>query len=199
MGSVAIVIACAADVTTSGYFWDVEAGQGPNVGGGNPPITLLWASPLNTGPLTQDCTIVTNGQNYLKIYLGGNVVYQSSSLTLNISSPFNSYLEVQTSSASAMRYGTFYYYYSIFGENVTVTDAPVGGTVKIVNSSNSVVLASATVSSTGTAILPVGQHRLPLTANIEVYDPLNDLVGSTSSAVTIWGGDTYTLSVGSSP
>jgi len=127
------------------------------------------------------------------------IVYQSSSLTLNISSPFNSYLEVQTSSASAMRYGTFYHYYSIFGENVTVTDAPVGGTVKIVNSSNSVVLASATVPSTGTAILPVGQHRLPLTANIEVYDPLNDLVASTSSAVTIWGGDTYTLSVGSSP
>jgi hypothetical protein len=156
-------------------------------------ITTLWASPMNGMPLTQDCTIITNGNNYLKVYLGTTVVYQSSALNLRMTSPFNSYIEVQTSSASAMRWSTYVHYYSMFGEDVTLTGAPAGGTVKIVDSTNA-VLANAQVSSTGTATLAMGNYRLPLTANIQAYDATNTLVASTASPVSIWGGDSYAVS-----
>ena len=110
-------------------------------------------------------------------------------------SPFNSYIEVQTNSASAMRWSTYVYYYSIFGENVTVTGAPAGGTVKIVDSSNT-VLASGPVASSGIATVPVGKYRLPLTGFINIYDSTGTLVASTSTAVALWGGDVYTVSLG---
>ncbi|TLY02721.1 MAG: hypothetical protein E6K95_05120 [Thaumarchaeota archaeon] len=184
-------VACAATVSQSGYQWAVVQASGVVVGAA--ATTVLWASPLNSMPLTQDCTIITNGQNYLKVYLGGNVVYQSSGLVLNMPSPFNSYIEVQTNSASAMRWSTYVYYYSIFGENVTVTGAPAGGTVKIVDSSNT-VLASGPVASSGMATVPVGKYRLPLTGFINIYDSTGTLVASTSTAVALWGGDVYTVS-----
>ena len=184
-------VACAATVSQSGYQWAVVQASGVVVGAA--ATTVLWASPLNSMPLTQDCTIITNGQNYLKVYLGGNVVYQSSGLVLNMPSPFNSYIEVQTNSASAMRWSTYVYYYSIFGENVTVTGAPAGGTVKIVDSSNT-MLASGPVASSGIATVPVGKYRLPLTGFINIYDSTGTLVASTSTAVALWGGDVYTVS-----
>ncbi len=183
-------VACAAVVSTTGYYWTVVQATGPAVGAVT--TTNLWTSPTNTMPLTQDCTIITNGNNYLKVYLGGNVVYKSSTLTLNMPSPFNAYLEVQTNSASAIRFGSYLSYYSTIGENVTVTKAPAGGTVKIVDSLNNLV-ASAPVSSTGTATLTLGKFRLPLTANIQAYDSTNTLVASTTSPINIWGGDSYAV------
>jgi hypothetical protein len=127
-------VACAAVVSTTGYYWAVIQATGPALGAVT--TTNLWTSPMNTMPLTQDCTIITNGNNYLKVYLGGNVVYQSSSLMLNMPSPFNAFLEVQTNSASAMRFGSYLSYYATLSEDVTVTNAPPGGTVKIVDSLN---------------------------------------------------------------
>src|SRR2546428_5201694 len=142
-------VACAAVVSPSGYYWSLVQAFGPATGAVT--TTNLWTSALNTLPLTQDCTIITNGSNYLKAYLGGILVYQSSSLVLNMPSPYNSYLEVQTNSASAMRFGNYLYYYADSSENVTVTNAAAGGTVKILGPTNN-VLASAPVSSAGTAI-----------------------------------------------
>src|SRR5438445_1059598 len=183
-------VTCVAVVGTAGYYWGVVQATGPALGAIT--TTNLWTSPTNTMPLTQDCTIITNGQNYLKVYLGGNLVYQSSSLMLNMPAPYNTFLEVQTNSASAMRFGSFLSYYATLNENVTVTNAPAGGTVKIVDSLNN-LLASAPVSSTGRATLPIGKFRLPLTANMQAYDSTNTLVASTTSPISIWGGDTYTV------
>src|SRR2546427_5218988 len=184
-------VACAAVVSPSGYYWSLVQSFGPATGAVT--TTNLWTSALNTLPLTQDCTIITNGNNYLKMYLGGILVYQSSSLMLNMPSPVNSYLEVQTNSASAMRFGNYLYYYADSSENITVTNAPAGGTVKIVDSTNN-VLASAPVSSAGTAITVVGQDRLPLTASIQAYDSAGNLVASPPRSVTLWGGDVYAVS-----
>src|SRR5437867_8941488 len=103
------------------------------------------------------------------MYLGGIRLYQSGSLMLNMPSPFNSYLEVQTNSASAMRFGNYLYYYADSSENITVTNAPAGGTVKIVDSTDN-VLASVPVSSAASAIAVVRLYRLPLTASIQAYD-----------------------------
>ncbi|TMP97970.1 MAG: hypothetical protein E6K99_08265, partial [Thaumarchaeota archaeon] len=184
-------VACAAVVSPSGYYWSLVQAFGPATGAVT--TTNLWTSAVNTLPLTQDCTIITNGSNYLKAYLGGILVYQSSSLVLNMPSPYNSYLEVQTNSASAMRFGNYLYYYADSSENVTVTNAAAGGTVKILGPTNN-VLASAPVSSAGTAIAVIGQYRLPLTASIQAYDSAGNLVASTPSSVTLWGGDVYAVS-----
>src|SRR3989475_12101619 len=59
-------VACAAVVSPSGYYWTVVQAFGPMVGALT--TTNLWTSAMNTLPLTQDCTIITNGNNHLKGY-----------------------------------------------------------------------------------------------------------------------------------
>jgi len=142
----------------------------------------------------QDCTIITNGNNFLKVYLGGNLVLNRNNLALSMPSPFKSYLEVETTSTSAMRNGTYTDYYATLGEDVTVSGAPPGGKVQIEDSSGG-VLVSSTANITGVATLNVGQLQLPLSGYfIRVYDVDGTLIGSTPSAVTVWGGDVYTVS-----
>src|SRR2546428_13103834 len=90
-----------------------------------------------------------------------------------------------------MHFGTYTNYYSTFGENVTVSNAPPGGTGQLVDTSNT-VLATAPITSTGTAVLPVGKYHLPLTASVNVCDPANNLAASTSGPISIWGGNNNT-------
>ena len=162
---------------------------------GSQVINTLYESPLNTMPLTQACTIITNGSNSLKVYLGGNVVVNRNNMTLNMPSPFQAYLEPQTSSNSSMLYGTYANYYATTSEGVTITNAPAGGTAKIVDASNN-VLASAPVAANGSATMLVGEYSLPISGTIEVYDSSGALVASTPASIAIWGGDVYALAGG---
>src|SRR5438132_986910 len=118
-------------------------------------------------PLTRDCTIITNGQNLLKVYLDGQVVYSSTSLNLQMPSPFDSYLEVESTYTGGMLFGIYNDYYATTTYGVQVQSAPAGDTAEIVDSSNS-VLASATVGSGGTAVLDDGQYPLPIVGNRRV-------------------------------
>src|SRR6267143_1162488 len=79
-------VTCVAVVGTAGYYWSVVQATGPSLGAVT--TTNLWTSSTNSMPLIQDCSIVTNGNNYLKVYLGGNAVYGSSSMMLNMPAPF---------------------------------------------------------------------------------------------------------------
>lgn len=184
-------IGCLAVAYDGGpYFWTVNH----SFGNANETTTIETLYQSNgTMPLAQDCTIITNGNNYLKVYLGGQVVVNRNNLALSIPAPYNAYLEVETTSTSAMRNGTYTDYYAALGENITVSGAPPGGKVQIENATGG-VLASSTANITGIATLNVGQYHLPLTAYIRVYDVDGTLLGSTPSAVTIWGGDVYTFS-----
>src|SRR5438094_263725 len=65
-------------------------------------------------PLTRDCIIITNGENYLKVYLDHVLFYSSNSLALAMPPPFNFFLEPQSSYAGQMINGTFLDYYSAF-------------------------------------------------------------------------------------
>jgi len=187
-------IGCLAVAYDGGpYFWTVNHSYGPI--DQTTTIETLYQS-NGTMPLAQDCTIITNGNNYLKVYLGGQVVVNRNNLSLAIPAPFNQYLEVQTTSTSAMRNGTYTDYYATLGENITVSGAPSGGKVQIEDPSGS-VLVSGTANMTGVATLKVGPYHLPLNGYyIRVYDIEGTLLGSTPSAVTIWGGDVYTVSLG---
>ena len=149
---------------------------------------VLWMDNSGNQPLTRDCTMVTNGDNYLKVYLDGVMVYSSNTLKLQMPAPFNAYLEPETSYAGQMLIGTFTNYYVALGENVQVTGLPSNAAhVDIVNGGGT-VLATSQVSS-GTATLNVGQYAFPLSANIKVYDSNNNLMASNPENIS--GGDVY--------
>jgi hypothetical protein len=182
----AAIIGCQPYADWSGYYWTLQ--QSKDAGN---TWTTLYISGTSTLPQTQDCTIVTNGSNLLKVYLGGTVIFSSTTMALNMPYPPHVFFQVDTSS-SMMRYATFANFYETGSEKVTVTNAPPGGTAQIVDSSNR-VLVSSPVASNGTAAMAVGMYAMPLSAYLKVLDPSLTLVASTSSALQIYGGDSYAV------
>lgn len=141
-------------------------------------------------PLTRDCTIITNGNNYLKVYLDGVKVVDDNKMNLQMPSPFNVFLEPQSSYAGQLLNGTFKDYYATTGENVTVTNLP-SNTVRVdITDSSGNVLATSPVA-TQTASINVGQYHFPLSGTIKVYNSNNVLIASISAE--IYGGDMYSV------
>ena len=153
-------------------------------------FTVLWADNSQNQPLTRDCTIITNGNNYLKVYLDGIMVYTNNNLKLQMPAPFNAYLEPETSYAGQMLVGTFTNYYVALNENVQVINLPSNAVRVDLDSSSGNVLATSQISS-GTATLNVGMYAFPLAGAINVYDSSNHLIAS--STANIYGGDVYSF------
>ncbi|HEV2389812.1 MAG TPA: hypothetical protein VGS04_03715 [Nitrososphaerales archaeon] len=182
---------CGPVTASYGTYWQVDLATGnPNQAF---QFQVLYYDSSANQALTRDCTIVTNGNNYLAVYLDGAQVYQASNLNLEFQQPFQFFLETQTSYAGAMFTGTFNNFYLTSGDSVTVTGMPSGSTAQLVSPSGA-VLASAAENS-GTATLPIGHFNMPLTANIRVTSLLGISVASTKSPISIWGGDSYSLSL----
>ncbi len=152
---------------------------------------VLWIDNSANHPLTRDCTIITNGGNYLKVYLDGVMVYSSNNLQLKIASPFNAYLEPETSYAGQLLTGTFVNYYVALNENVQVTNLPSNAARVDVVDNSGTILATSQVSS-ATVTLNVGQYAFTLAANIKIYDSSNNMIAS--NAESIYGGDVYSYS-----
>src|SRR5207244_7511618 len=85
--------------------------------------TLYYAGPSNLLQ-TQDCTVVTNVSNFLKVYLGGNLVFSGTTMTLKMPTPLLAFFQDDTSSSSSMHYATFFNYYATTNENMIVRNAP---------------------------------------------------------------------------
>ena len=181
-------VTCYAEVDPGQYYWVVSFAQGNQ--NQITTETILWTSPVNSTPLTRDCTIITNGQNLLKVYIDGVLVVSSNTMSLNMQSPFLAFLEVQTSYSGAMLWGKYDDYYATTNDGVQVQGAPPGDTAQVVDSKSN-VLASATVGSGGVASLDVGRYHLPITGYVQVYDTAHNLVATTGGAGAIWGGDVY--------
>jgi hypothetical protein len=188
-------ITCAGEADPTGFFWAVVYTTGSS-NSAQKFYTVYYQAGGPGVPLTRDCTIITNGQNLLHVYLDGQLVYSSTSLNLQMPSPFNSYLEVESTYAGGMLFGIYNDYYAATTNNVQVQGAPAGDTAEIVDSSNS-VLVSAAVGAGGTANLDTGRFHLPISGNVQVYDSSHNLVASTSGAGPIWGGDAFQLSTAS--
>src|SRR3989454_59380 len=179
-------ITCAAQADSTGYYWSVVYTTG-NAQSAQKYYTVYSQA---GGPLSRDCTIITNGTNMMKVYLDGQLVYSSSSLSLQMPSPFNSYLEVQSTYAGGMLSASCNDYYATVSSVLQVQNAPPGDTAQVVDSKSN-VLASATVGSGGVASLDVGQYHLPITGYVQVYDTAHNLVATTGGTGAIWGGDVY--------
>src|SRR5439155_476840 len=147
-------VACGSNTSVYGTLWAVYSATGDIHGATSFAQLYLDSSPNQ--PLTRECTIITNGSNYLKVYIDGTMVYNSTTFKLQLQEPFNAFLEPQTSYAGQLLNGTFEDYYVTTDETIQVTNNPIlAATVDLVDSSNHII-ASAPVTS-GTAILNIGQ------------------------------------------
>src|SRR2546427_3670619 len=184
-------VTCAAITNKFGTIWAVLHTYGsPD---GSLAFDTLKFDDTPNQPLTRDCIIITNGENYLKVYLDHVLFYSSNSLALAMPPPFNFFLEPQSSYAGQMINGTFLDYYSAFDENIKITGAPSNAArVDVIDSSGSVLSSGPFLL--GTATVDVGKYHFPLSANIIVYDSSNSPIASTPYLVHIYGGDAYTVS-----
>ncbi|CUR52242.1 exported protein of unknown function [Nitrosotalea devaniterrae] len=184
-------ITCTSATSQWGTTWGIISTLG-TVNQANTFSTLYLDTSANQ-PLTRDCTIITNGNNYLKVYLDGVKVYENSTLNLQMPAPFNVFEEPQSSYAGQLLNGTYADYYATTSEIVKVTNAPsLASTIDLVDPTGK-VLATSPVTS-GTATFTIGQFHMPLAAYIKMYDSHNIQLASTSSPVNIFGGDVYTVS-----
>jgi hypothetical protein len=189
-------VTCAASTSAYGTVWAIVSTTGS--ASQATQFNLLWVDPSPNQPLTRDCTMVTNGNNFLKVYLDGVMVYSNKTLNLQMPGPFNTYLEPQSSYPGQLLNGTYKDYYATTDETIKVTNNPtLAATVELVSPTGT-VLATAPVNS-GTATLTIGQYHFPLAAYIKVYDSRNIQIASTKSPVNIFGGDDYSVNFNPSP
>jgi len=181
-------VTCTSNISSFGTVWAVFWATGNPFGATS--FTRLWYDPSPNQPLTRDCTIITNGNNYLKVYMDGVKVVDSTTMNLQMPGPFNVFLEPQSSYDGQLLNGTFTDYYASAGENVTVTNLPSNtGRVDIVDSSGNILATSQAANQI--ASLDVGQYHFPLSGTIKVYDSNNALI--TSRPSSIYGGDVYSV------
>ncbi len=151
---------------------------------------VLWFDRSSNQPLTRDCTIITNGTNFIQAYIDGSKVYENKNADLQMPPPFNDFLEPQTSDSAQFLVGSHQNYFVTTEGNIHVMNlTSAARTVQIVDGTGS-VLASG-MASGGTATLDVGKFMFPLAANIEVLDSSNGVI--VSSPEKIYGGDVYSM------
>ncbi len=181
-------ITCFSATSQYGTVWAIVSTIG-NATQAN-QFKVLYVNDSQNQPLTRDCTIITNGNNYLKAYLDGTMVYSNSTMNLQMPGPFNTYLEPQTTYPGQLLNGTYTNYYATTSEIIKITNLP-SSTVRadlVSNSGN--ILASVPVSN-GTASLDVGKYDFPLAGTIKTYDSSNALTSTSPSMTNIYGGDVY--------
>ncbi|MDE1829115.1 MAG: fibronectin type III domain-containing protein [Thaumarchaeota archaeon] len=184
-------VTCVAVTNNNGTVWQVVHTYGTPTQ--SVVFANLWTDPSPNQPLTRDCTIITNGNNYLKVYIDGVMVYSNNLLVLGMPSPFNAYLEPESSYRGQLLNGTFTDFYITSNETIQIKNNPSNArTVSLMDQSGN-VLANASVSG-GNAFLDVGKYDFPLATTINVYDSNNVLLASTPNPVEIYGGDVYSVS-----
>jgi hypothetical protein len=187
---------CSSNTSIAGTQWVVAETKGTSYTVTS--FTPLWASAMTlTEPRTRDCTIITNGDNYLKVILDGTQVYENKNLNLGMTHLPVTFLEPQSNYAGQLLNGTFKNFFVTSDVNVKVTNNPILAAkvdlVKPISSTTGQVVASAPVDSSGTATLDIGNFTMPLGAYIKVYDSNGIELASTTSPVSLFGGDVYTV------
>ena len=196
-GNVSYVV-CTSNTSVIGTQWFVAATKGNSFGVTNE--TILWNSNMDLNePRTADCTIITNGSNYLKVILDGTPVYESNTMNLQFTNPLVAFLEPQTSYAGQILNGTYQNYYATSDANIHVTNNPVLAAkvdlIVPISSTTGQVVATASVDSSGTATFNMENFAMPLNAYIKSYDSNGIQLASTPNTVNIFGGDVYSVNV----
>ena len=181
-------VTCTTLTNNQDTVWAVVSSTGNFSQVTNEKLLYMDTSPNQS--LTRDCSIITNGNNYLKVYLDGNEVYTNNNLSLDMPEPFNAYLEPESTDGQQFLVGSFQNYYVASDEKIKVTNLPSNAaTVSLVNGSQ--ILASSQVSG-GSAELDVGKFIFPISSTLQVYDSNNILL--VSGHENVYGGDVYSAS-----
>ena len=189
-------VVCTSNTSIVGTQWVVASVKGNAFG--SISENVLWASPMTlTEPTTRDCTIITNGTNYLKVILDGVKVFENNALDLGMTHTPVTFLEPQTNYAGQLLSGSYKNFFVASDVNIKVTNNPVlASKVVLVDPTSSTagqVIASAPVDSSGTATFNIGDLPMPLQADIQVYDSNGIELASTNSPVSLFGGDAYSV------
>lgn len=183
-------VTCVAITNNQATVWAIVHTYGSPFG--SLVFDTLWYDPSSNQPLTRDCTMITNGHNYLKVYLDGTMVYSSNALALGMPAPFNAFLEPQTSYNGQLLYGSYKDFYATTTENIQVQNNPSNAASAELVDSLGNVLASAPVLLSNVT-MNVGKFDFPLIAGVKVVDSNNTQIASTPSATTVFGGDVYSV------
>ncbi|MFY3742091.1 MAG: hypothetical protein HMLIMOIP_002555 [Candidatus Nitrosomirales archaeon] len=182
-------VTCVAITSRAGTSWHVMQATGNF--NQTTSVKTLWSDKSANQELNRDCTIITNGSNYLKVYLDNVLVYENSQLKLQMQPPFRAFLEPQNSHQKPL-FGIYKDFYIALDEKIKVVNVPSNAaTVKLVDRLGK-ALASTPVKN-GIANLNVGQYHFPLLAHIKVYDNSNAEIASTTAPASIVGGDVYSV------
>jgi len=182
-------VTCAAVSSSAGTRWEIIHGTGNPTEATN--FDYLWIDNATNQPSTADCTLVTNGNNYLAVYLNNNLVYQNSSLSLGIQKPVEAYLGVESSYNLEKFWGVWNNFYSTKAGTIEMINLPANSTnVSIVNQTGGVIGSSSVVN--GSSAINVAQYDFPVLAYIRVHDATGREVASTQIPVELMGGDVYT-------
>jgi hypothetical protein len=188
-------LACVAITGPSGVVWGVVHAQG--LTSQNATITPLW---VESGPhqgLSKDCTMVTNGQNSVRIYLDNVLVYQNTALALNMAAPYRFFIEDESLVSGQILYGQYQNFYATSGSDVTVSNLPsTAKSVSLVSPSGHVYLSSPV--SGGRSTFDLGNYTFPVPAYLKAYSTIAGQSNATLVAYTprvqqVYGGDSYSF------
>ena len=183
-------VTCVSITNSMATIWAVVHTYGTPFG--SVAFDTLWYDTSANQPLTRDCTIITNGHNYLKVYLDSTMVYSSNTLALGMPAPFYAFLEPQSSYNGTELFGTYNDFYASSNENAKIINNPSSATTAQVIDNSGNVLASSPVIL-GNATIDIGKYHFPMDANIKLFDSNNVQLASTPLAETVYGGDVYTV------
>jgi hypothetical protein len=182
-------VTCVSVTSTAGTSWHIVRTFGNSTQATE--FEVLWSDMSANQPLSRDCTIVTNGNNYLKVYLDGIKVYENNSIDLQMPGPYLYFLEPQNSHTE-MLYGIYKDYYATKNEFVQVVNNPPDAKlVKIIDTDGNIV-ANSQVSA-GNATIDVGSLHFPVIANIKVLDANGNEIASTTTTQNVYGGDVFSI------
>jgi hypothetical protein len=182
-------VTCADVSSSSGTHWEVLHGTG------NPTeathFDYLWIDSALNESGSNDCTILTNGNNYLAVYLGQSLVYQNNNLALGIQKPFEAFLGVECTYDGQMFSGKWSDFYATALGQVGLINLPSDAVnASIVSPTGSVITSAKIVNGSGA--LDITKYNFPVDSYIKVYDSGGKEIASTASLVGLMGGDIYT-------
>lgn len=171
-------VACTMDIRPDHLVLRAESGLGN--GTVVTSRTVHWEKAVGLDYDTMDCTLVTNGDNYFRAIIGGQTVFESDKLDLQMPKPFNAYLETQVLGITRVVHGQFTGYYSVHSPYVEVVKLRPGQQV-------SLGPVSATAGPDGTTRLDVAGLPQPYPGRLVVHGASSDA----SLVSQFVGGDVY--------
>jgi hypothetical protein len=181
-------IACASVSSSAGTHWEIIHGTGNTVEATN--FAYLWIDNATSQPSTADCTIITNGNNYLAVVLNGALVYQNTGLALGVQKPVAAYLGVESSYSTQAFSGSWTDFYSTQTDSVEAINLPSTATNLTIVNQNGTSLGSSSAIN-GTAVVNIAKYNFPLLAYLKAYDSSGKEIATTPAPVELMGGDIY--------